>query len=194
MAKKTSNSFTEQWFISKNYIPDGKGGWMPGPIKSNYVKELKGELIVKEKIIETTDFTIKPITEWFIPYQIPSKKNSRQSFVSKTTHKMINIPSESYKNYVTATKMYWATFGKEFNKTVAVLNLNYPLHVEFTFIRKTLQRFDFFGPGESAADLMVDFKFIPDDDTKHFKPFFADALVDKNNPGLRIKLLTNKLL
>jgi hypothetical protein len=188
MAK--SNLYTEQWFLERGYSPDGRGGFNPPPVKSEFVRSVKGELIIKEPIVKTPDFTAKPVTEWFIPYQIPSKKNSRQSFVSKNTGKMINIPSEAYKNYVTATKMYWEVFAKEFKRSVEILDLNYPLHIEFTFTRKTQQRFDYFGPGESAADLMVDFGFIPDDDTKHFKPFFADPLVDKNNPGVKIKLLT----
>ena len=36
---------------------------------------------------------------------------------------------------------------------------------------------------------MTDFKWWPDDDTKHGKPFFGDIIVDKNNPGVKIKLL-----
>jgi len=189
MAKKVSNNFTEAFFIQKGFLPDGKGGWTRPPIASEYIREKKGELIAKEKVIETPDFTIKPVTEWFIPGQTPSKKNSRQSFVSKSTGRIINIPSKGYKAYIDATKDYWVAFSKEFNRTVQVLDLKYPLDIEMTFTRKTNQIVDFFGPGESIFDLMSDFNFWSDDSIRFGKPFFGDMKVDKNNPGCLIKIL-----
>lgn len=189
MAKKPSNNFSEEWLASKGYLPDGKGGWLPPKIKSEYIREKKGEIIAKEKIVETPDFTVKPVTEWFIPYQTVSKKNSRQVFIHPHTGKMVNIPSKSHKDYITATKAYWVAFGKEFVKTVSVMGLNYPLNIEMTFTRKTNQVVDFFGPGETIFDCMTDFQWWPDDSIRYGKPFFGDMKVDKNNPGVIIKIL-----
>lgn len=189
-----TNGFTEEWFRQRNYVPDGTGGWKPAPIKSDYIKAVKGELITKEKVIETPDFIVKPVTEWFIPYQTPSKKNCQQLFVTKTKlgkYVPSTTTSQRYKDYITATKMYWMTFGKEFRKSVLILGLNDPLHVEFTFVRSTQQVMDYTGPLESVQDIMQDYNWIDNDDYKHLKPFLGNIEVDKNIPGVRIKLITN---
>jgi len=195
MAKKPSNNFTEEFFIQKGFLPDGKGGWSRGPIASEYIREKKGELIAKEKVIETPDFTIKPVTEWWIGTQVPSKKNCQQLFVTRTKlGKYIpgTTTSQRYKDYITATKNYWTAFGKEFRKSVLLLGLKEPLHVEFTFVRSTQQVMDYVGPLESVQDIMQDYDWIDGDDYKRLKPFLGDIEVDNNNPGVRIKLLTNK--
>jgi hypothetical protein len=48
---------------------------------------------------------------------------------------------------------------------------------------------DYFGPGESVFDLMTDYKWWPDDNRRFGKPFFGDMIVDKANPGVKIKIL-----
>jgi hypothetical protein len=189
MAKQ---NWQEQFLIEKGYTKGADGVWNPPALKSKYIQSLKeGEPVVEKQIVKTTpDFVFKGITtEWFIPYQIPSKKNSRQVFVSKNG-KMVNIPSKAYTEYIQVTKNYWITFGKEFKKSIEVLGLKYPLNIEMTFTRKTNQVLDYFGPGESVFDLMTDFEWWTDDNTRCGKPFFGDIIVDKNNPGTRIKILT----
>lgn len=197
MAKKVSFGFSESFFLEKGYVSDGKGGWSPPPIKFDFIRGLKGqaaieELTVKQKVNNSPQFDAKPVTEWFIPYQVPSKKNCQQLYVKKTKDGRA-IPgtttSQRYKDYVTATKMFWQTFGGEFKRTIERLKLNYPLQIEFTFIRSTQQEVDYVGPLESVQDIMQDFKWIPNDDYKHIKPALGDMEVDKNNPGVRIKLL-----
>jgi len=194
MSKKSSTNWSEQWLLDKGFVPNGKGGYDPPPIKSEYIKSLKkkeNEVIVEKQIVKRTpDFEFKGITtEWWIPYQIPSKKNSRQVFVGKHG-KMVNIPSKSYSEYIQLTKNYWTIFGKEFKNSVEVLGLELPLKIEMTFTRKTNQVLDYFGPGESVFDLMTDFGWWKDDNTRNGKPFFGDIIVDKNNAGTRIKILT----
>jgi hypothetical protein len=192
MAK--SNIYTEQWFLERGYIPDGRGGFDPPPVKSEYIRAVKGELIVKEPIVKTPDFTAKPVTEWYISGQVPSKKNCQQLYVKKLSNGKI-IPgtttSQRYKDYITATKNYWVVFGKEFNKTMLLLGLNWPVSIEFTFVRSTMQEVDYVGPLESVQDIMQDYGWLPNDDYKHLKPVLGDMEVDKNNPGVRIKLLTH---
>ena len=204
MAKRAVNNFTPEWFIEKGYTKRSDGGWDPPKIKSRFINGLfvkqsddierpKEFIIPKVKVNETPDFTIKPVTEWFIPYQTPSKKNSRITFTNKKTGRVVNIPSQKYTEYKTATKMYWETFGKEFKRTIELLNLQFPLNIEMTFTRKTNQLVDYFGPGESVFDLMTDYGWWEDDNRRFGKPFFGDMQVDKNNPGVRIKIiLTNK--
>ena len=187
MAK--SLTFSEQILKDKGFVQQPDGSWMSVKTTQVNPREVKGEIVVKQKVNNSPDFSAKPVTEWFIPYQIPSKKNSRQVFVHPKTKKLMNIPSKAYSEYKSITKMYWVTFGKEFKRTIETLKLEYPLNIELTFIRKTNQLVDFFGPGESAFDLMTDFGWWEDDNKNFGKPFFGDFEVDKNNPGTRIKIL-----
>jgi len=194
MAKQ--NAITEQWFADKGYVKNTDGSYSPPPMKSKYIKVQRAknileeiELVIKEKVNNSPDFKAAPVTEWFVPYQTPSKKNSRFIFVHPTTKKLMNIPSKKYEEYKNVTKMYWIAFGKEFKKTVEQLDLKFPLNIEMTFIRKTNQIVDYFGPAESVFDLMTDFGWWEDDSKRFGKPFFGDMEIDKNNPGVKIKIL-----
>lgn len=189
MAKKTG--FTKEWLESRGLVEAKAGVYIPSKSpKSNVgVNAYDVEMVVKEKVNNSPDFQVKPVTEWFIPYQVPSKKNSRITFTNKKTGKVVNIPSKAYSEYKNVTKMYWTAFGKEFQNTIQLLGLQYPLDIEMTFVRKTNQLVDYFGPGESVFDLMTDYKWWPDDNRRFGKPFFGDMIVDKNNPGVKIKIL-----
>lgn len=199
MAK--GKQYSREWFQSKGYVEDEKGVFHPPPLKSEYIKSLKEraktapkEIIIKEQVIKTSDFTVEPVTEWWIPYQVPSKKNSQQLYIRKYGNKSVpgTTTSKRYKEYITATKKYWEVFGIEFKQSVRKLNLSNPLHVEFTFVRSTQQEVDYVGPLESVQDIMQDFGWILGDDYKRLKPYLGDIRVEKGSPGVRIKLLTNK--
>jgi len=97
--------------------------------------------------------------------------------------------SQRYKDYITATKMYWEVFGKEFRNSVEKLKICPPYQIEFTFIRSTKQKVDYVGPLESAQDIMQDFGWMDNDDAYTMKPHLGDLEVDKENPGVRIKIL-----
>ena len=189
MAK--GKQYTDEWFESKSYTKNPDGSYSP----PKFVRDLKpsAELVVKQRVNNSPDFEIKSIvTEWFVPYQTPSKKNSRITFTNKKTGRVVNIPSQKYTEYKNVTKMYWETFGKEFKRTIESLNLQFPLNIEMTFTRKTNQLVDYFGPGESVFDLMTDFGWWEDDNRRFGKPFFGDMQVDKNNPGVKIKIILPK--
>mgnify|MGYP003656177090 CR=1 FL=1 len=197
MAKQ--NNMTEDFFKNKGYTQNKDGSWQPPAIKSNYIRAQKAknlleeiELVVKEKVNNSPDFKSAPVTEWFIPYQIPSKKNCRLVFVHPKTKKLMNLPSAKYTEYKNVTKSYWTTFGKEFKATIEKLDLKFPLNIEMTFIRSTNQLVDYFGPAESVFDLMTDFGWWEDDNRRFGKPFFADMQVDKNNPGVKIRIMLTK--
>lgn len=186
MAKK--DSFSEDYFLSKGFTRNASGGF--DPPKFVHKVDLSQPTIQKQKVIETNDFNHKPVTEWFIAnYNVPSKKNSRQNFVRNG--KQISIPSKNHAEYVKMTKMQYATFGKEFRRTVETLGLKYPLRVEFTFIRDSKRRSDFTNCCQTVEDLMVDNNWLPDDDSLHLLPSFQPMEYDKNKPGVKIKLLTN---
>jgi hypothetical protein len=180
--------FTEKWLQDKGLVRNSDGTYS----KQKPASEKPREFVIshiKQKVNDSPNFEHKAVTEWFIPYQTPSKKNSRQTFPHPKTGKIINIPSKAYKEYVDVTKKYWEIFGIEFKKTIEELNLKYPLNIEMTFTRKTNQLVDYFGPGESVFDLMTDFNWWPDDNRRFGKPFFGDMEVDKNNPGVKIKII-----
>ncbi len=123
----------------------------------------------------------------FIPYQVPSKKNGKSCMPSRATGKCVLVLNKAISNYFTKTKQLWLQGGKAFAEETK--NLPRPLRVEFTFIRTTNQRFDYIGPMETVADIMVETGWIKDDSVQHIKPYFGDYIVDKTSPGVIITLL-----
>ena len=186
MAKK-GNNFTEEFFHSKGFIKDANGNWSPPPPAP---KEIKADVIVEKKeVVKTPDFQSKPVTEWFIKgYSVPSKKNSRQNFVSKTTHKMISLPSKSHAEYVKVTKMQYEVFGNEFKRTVERLGVKPPFRIEFTFIRATRHSFDYCNACQTCEDIMKG-HWIEDDSADFIIPSFQPYQYNKEMPGVIIKLL-----
>jgi hypothetical protein len=204
MAKKGSTHWDEKFLLDKGYVRDEKGNYSPPPIKSKYIQSLKDksefvgnvtipeEYIEKKPVKQVPEFTDVPKLEWFIKgYQVPSKKNSRINFVNKNG-KQMSIPSKLFSTYKQVTKMQWLVFGREFKRAIEYHKLSFPLDIEMTFIRKTNQLVDYFGPGESVFDLMTDYEWWGDDNRKFGKPFFGDMLVDKENPGVIIKIINVK--
>lgn len=160
---------------------------------SPFIESVKNgdKLVVREKVVETPDFTAKVKTDWFIRgYSVPSKKNSRQNFVRNG--KQISIPSKNHAEYVKMTSMQYEIFGIEFRKAVQVLGLEYPLNIEFTFIRDSKRRFDYCNACQTVEDIMVANKWIEDDSADFLMPSFGKYRIDKENPGVIIKILTNK--
>jgi len=163
------------------YEPVNKGKTSP------FIESVKNPLIVREKVVETPDFTAKVKTEWFIKGNVIPKKNSRINFVKNG--RQISIPSKAHKEYVTQTKMQYQVFGIEFRNAVKTLGLEYPLMVQFSFIRKSKHRSDFTNLVQTCEDLMTEYGWIEDDDLLHLLPFPAPVEFDKQNCGVKIKLL-----
>ena len=198
MAKKPIHNFSEAFFLERGYTKNAFGGYDPPPIKSDYIRSKQGaigfvnkvvhpRLVTKEKVVETPNFIVKSVTEWFIQgYSVPSKKNSRQNFVKNG--KQISIPSKAHALYVKMTDMQYKVFGNEFKRSVELLGLTYPLRVEFTFIRSTKHSFDYCNACQTCEDIMKG-HWIPDDSADYIIPSFQPYQYDKNNPGVRIKLL-----
>ena len=161
-------------------------------IKSNVKSWWNKELVTKEVVNPSENFQWEFKDSWFIQgYNVPSKKNSRQNFVSKTTHKMISLPSKKHAEYVKATAMQYKTFGREFKAAVKALALEYPLSIEFTFIRGSKHKFDYCNACQTCEDIMKG-DWIPDDDADYIIPVFTPYKYDKQNPGVIIKLLNRR--
>jgi len=188
MAKSThfSEADLERMGLVKQTDGSFKREIRPEPVKHLRDTAL---LVERKKIKDTSDFVVNnKQKEWFIPYQVPSKKNCRRVFVDKQG-KIRNIPSDRYKEYVRLTSRYYEVFGLEFARYVRENSLKLPLEVKFTFIRSINQRFDYVGPLETVQDIMVDFGWLADDDAKNLKPHLGYYEVNKKNPGVRIKIL-----
>jgi len=194
------SNFSIQPLLDKGYVLDEKTGILTPPkLESPYIKQQRAKnegLILKEKVVETPDFTAKINTEWMIRSKssVPSKKNSRQNFRSG-----ISIPSKKHAEYVKSTEMQYTVFGIEFRRAVKFYGLEYPLRVEFTFIRSTRHSFDYANALQSCEDIMknqYDKKknliregWFPDDSADYLLPSFQPYQYDKNNAGVLIKLL-----
>lgn len=189
MAKK-GFAFSENDLISKGYVKDENGNFIPPKLRKEPISQNKPEIggnLIERKPIQTPNFEASVKTEWFIQgYSVPSKKNSRQNFVKNG--KQISIPSKKHAEYVKMTAMQYSVFGNEFKAAVKHYNLTYPLQVEFTFIRSTKHSFDYCNACQTCEDIMKG-HWIPDDDADHIIPVFKPYRYDKNNPGVIIKLL-----
>lgn len=194
MAKKSSTNFSEADLERMGLVKQADGSY------KKLVKDLFGQdkvfypdstLIIKDVIKYTPDFNHIHSTEWFIKnYNVPAKKNSRQNFVKNG--KQISIPSKIHANYVKMTAMQYEVFGIEFRKAVAYYELKYPLRVEFTFVRDSHRRWDYCNAAQTVEDLIVANKWIEDDSADFLIPVFMPYEYDKNCPGVKIRLITNK--
>lgn len=144
-------------------------------------------IVVKQKVNDSPEFEHKVNAEWFITYNVPSKKNSRINFVRNG--KQISLPSKNHAEYKKVTAMQYNIFGIEFRKAIAHFGLKPPFKVEFTFVRGSRHRFDYCNAAQTCEDLFTENKWIEDDSADFLIPSFKPYQYDKNNPGVHIKLL-----
>ena len=124
--------------------------------------------------------------EIFIPGNVPSSKNSKQ-----WTGKML-IHSKPTRNYIRDTKQLYIQAKEEFNSQVvdkAGIEPSYPIHIDFYFVRSSRRKFDYINPAQTVQDLMVKWGWIEDDNCDIIIPHFSGYHVDKEKPGVLIKVL-----
>lgn len=127
----------------------------------------------------------------YIPYNVPSSKNSKQ-----WTGKML-IHSKTTRTYIKNTKQHYIKLKEEFDKQVAQVlggtNIEHhlPLHIDMFFLRSSKRKFDYINPAQTVQDLMVKYDWIEDDNCDIIVPHFSGYRVDKENPGVIIKVLKN---
>lgn len=185
------SNFSIQPLLDKGYVLDEKTGTLTPPkINSPFIAQQRAKnegLIVKEKVVETPDFTAKINTSWEIKGNTPSKKNSKR--IIQARGRAMLIPSKLHEDYKKATAMQYQVFGIEFRRAVKFYGLEYPLRVEFTFVRGSKHRADFTNALDTVQDIMVSQNWIPDDDMLHIIPSFQPMQYDKNKGSVIIKLL-----
>ena len=122
--------------------------------------------------------------EIFIPFNVSSSKNSKQ-----WTGKYL-INSKATREYIKKSKKYYVEQTERFIELTK--DLPKPLHISFYFIRNSKRRFDYINPAQTVQDLMVKYGWIEDDDIHNLVPYFHGYHVDKENPGVIIKILEDE--
>jgi Holliday junction resolvase RusA-like endonuclease len=139
----------------------------------------------------------------FIPYNVPSSKNSRintskGSFASKTTKAYLNnLGIQTYssgkklvKSYVNKPNLI-EQLREDFAKQIKGKKL--PLEIGFHFVRDSKRKFDFHNIVQVSLDLLTAHDIIVDDNMDCVIPFALKIdnkfySVDKENPGVWIKI------
>lgn len=119
--------------------------------------------------------------EWFIPYNVPSSKNSR---VWTGKH---FIASKSTQKWRALTKPVWQKYKDSFLNEVK--DREFPLKIEMEFIRGTRHKFDYINPAQTIQDEMVHHGWLEDDNCTMIIPYFKEYRYDKENPGVIIRIL-----
>lgn len=121
---------------------------------------------------------------FWIPFNTPSSKNNRVWTGGYF------VVSKSTKKWRDATVQAWLDQRDRFLSIIE--KLPRPYYIEFTFIRRTKQTFDYHNIVQAPLDEMTKYGWINDDNADNVKPYFGDYEYDKVNPGLRIKILLKK--
>jgi len=137
--------------------------------------------------------------EIFIPYNVPSLKNSkvktvRGVFFSKTVRKYLQ--KLGVKNYHMQTKQI-ENYKKRINQFQAIVagqfkGVGYPLELGFHFVRDTNRKFDYINAMQIIQDLLVAHGCIIDDDCDHLVPYVYKRngkyyTVNKEDPGVHLR-------
>ena len=119
--------------------------------------------------------------EIFIKGNVPSSKNGKQ-----WTGKHL-IWSKTANKYVKNTEADWKRYADAFKENKG--EKQYPLIVNFKFIRGSHHKFDYINPLQTVLDLMVRYLWIPDDNADIILPVFEPYEYSKESPGVIIKIL-----
>lgn len=118
----------------------------------------------------------------FIPGNVPSSKNSKI-----WTGKFL-INSKTVTKYLKSTEKIYENESDNFR--IETLDKEYPLHVEFKFVRDSKRLFDLINAAQIVQDLMVKYEWIPDDNYTYLIPHFnPEVVIDKKNCGVYITVL-----
>jgi hypothetical protein len=118
--------------------------------------------------------------EIFIPGSVPSSKNS------KVWTGRYLVWSKSAQKYKKDTKDYWIKYKDLF---ISGSTSTKPIRVSFTFVRGSKHKFDYVNPLQTILDLMVEYKWIEDDNADEIIPVFGKYKYDKEKPGIYIRIL-----
>lgn len=135
----------------------------------------------------TTTVSGKKYSTLFIPFNVPSSKNSRQFNIQRRR----SFKSKAYSKYERLSKDYWNNpeIIRIFKEKVALKPK--PFVIYFFFVRDSKRKFDWQNAVQGPLDIMVKNEWMEDDNVYVMvpAPIMIDGAyhkVDKNNPGLYI--------
>src|SRR3990170_966900 len=110
----------------------------------------------------------------FIPGNVPSSKNNKQIAKSKAGIPFIINSKLSY-NYKRDKKSVFGWLRPRFEK----MCMHTPMiYLGFYFVRDSKRKFDFNNASQIICDLMVDYKWVEDDNASILTPVFLGYEVD----------------
>lgn len=123
--------------------------------------------------------------EIFIPFNVPSSKNSRRWTGNRS------IASKPTMRYYKLTEVIYPEKKQEFLKLLE--GLTPPYKVGMHFVRDSRRRYDWVNPVQTIQDRMVKFEWLEDDNVDFMFPFpykkkGSYTTYDKENPGVYIKV------
>lgn len=116
--------------------------------------------------------------------EIHSSKNSRQIHFNNRTKRPFVAKSTAAKDDEELLASQLADDGCKQEWKSMVSGRDYPLYVNFHFVRKTRARWDFANLVQGIADALVKAGYLIDDDVEHFIPLYGGHHVDKKDPGV----------
>lgn len=145
----------------------------------------------------------------FIPGQVPSSKRGKKIVRNIHTGRPMLISSDVTSCYKRERKQDYIDNQKRFLEMLQ--GTKYPVTIEFTFARLTHAKFDYGNLSQIVLDCMTgqalypmtknkdrnalmkkmraEMAWIPDDCMKFVKPVYGDYFVDKDNPGVYIRVI-----
>lgn len=160
-----------------------------------------GKASMMDRTIVIDDFKTEyiPGKGVFIPHDVRSSKNSKQLFIREKTLKdgsKKNVPastdSEAVKEYREKAGSYYEILSFVMQKELRKHSL--PYYIEFSFVRSTHAEWDFANLVQLPQDMMVEYKWFGDDNTKIMVPIPPPKgtpiyTISKTSPGLWVKIV-----
>lgn len=117
----------------------------------------------------------------FLPHNVPSSKNGK-----RWTGRYM-VWSKVSERYRKETKGYFLLFKEDFLREVE--GLPKPYHIKFTFVRDSRRKFDYPNPLQTIMDLMVENRWLEDDNADEILPIFGEYKYSKLDPGVFIEVI-----
>lgn len=122
----------------------------------------------------------------YIPYHVPSSKNSRVR-----TRQGTFIASKSVRQYRKLSAKFWKSEKDNFSSKIK--GKSFPLRIGFHFIRKTHHKYDWLNPSQTIQDEMVKHDWLEDDNMEFIIPIPFQvnrefSTVSKAHQGVIIKI------
>jgi Holliday junction resolvase RusA-like endonuclease len=179
--KLTSSEFKEMIKTGQLDVTDGKlvSGKYP-IIEKKLKKQRKPTLEMNRTTILETIKEYADQGKVYIPYDVRSSKNSKQ-----IRYKSLEMSPQA-KEYRILSMQWWTLQTKLFKELTE--GKEYPLNIGFYWIRSNKQRWDYSNLLQMPQDLMVELKWLPDDNINYLKPIIEGFEVNKEKRGLIISI------